>query len=214
MRTRKLTVEQESRLREFFKLTEEFEKSFGKRKKIKSRNLERNLTIMISLSFLLSCGIVVNIYLSYGNIGELLWAAIFFIMISVLALIAMEIFILLKSDNIKKIYEGLVIARMKFSHREAEFEKMKKATDDLLSTIPISSLIVISVIFLSSLLFVFLKNPPNIVSYVVGLIVFLSFIYGMFRSIRTVVNFRRTVDSFISSFQGDTYVKEAEHKVN
>lgn len=214
VKTRNLTLEQENILREFLKLTEEFERSFGKRKKIKSINFEKKLIVMIFLSFLLSFGVIVNIYLSSGGISEFLWISMFLMFLSVFVLILMEVFILFRSDDVKRLYESLIWAKIKFAEKEEELEKIKNVTDALLNSIPSSSLLIISVMFFSSLVFVFLKDPPQIISYIIGLIMGLAFVYGVFRTIKATFRFRQVVNNFIRSFQKVAGLKEAEQKVN
>lgn len=216
VRERKLTEKQENLLKEFFRLTEDFEKNFGKRKRLKSTNFERRLIVVLSLSFILSLGIVVNIYFVADVVNDVLWFVMPFMLISVSVLVGLGTFIMVRADDIKRIYEGLIIAKMKFAEKEAEFEKIKRVTDDLVISIPTCSLLIISVMFFSSLVLTLLKDPPKSVLYAIGFVTVLSFIYGVFRSAKSVINFKRTVDNFIDNFKKEykTELKGPDQKVN
>lgn len=190
----KIKREHKKLLDEFLNLSRKFENSFGGGRQRLSKDAQSRAIIMIVISFVLSLGIAVNIFF-IKDIGETLRLFVVLMVTLASVLMLLSAIIVFKFEEVKKIYDAIALVKIKFPEKKVFLEDLKKSVDDVIKVIPESTLITVSVMFVSSLfLAIFGKNIDTLYKFAIMSSVGLAFLYGLLRTLKVFINFKRYTD--------------------
>ncbi|MCS7214278.1 MAG: hypothetical protein NZ927_08705 [Candidatus Calescibacterium sp.] len=190
----KIKREHKKLLDEFINLTRKFENSFGGGHQKLSKDPQSRAIAMIVISFVLSLGIAANVFF-IKDMGETLRLAVVFMVTLASVLMLLSAILVFKFDEVKKIYAAISLVKIKFPEKKMFLDDLKKSVDDVIKVIPESTLITVSVMFVSSLfLAIFGEKINRLYKLAAMSSVVLAFLYGFLRTLKVFINFKRYSD--------------------
>lgn len=190
----KIKREHKKLLDEFINLTRKFENSFGGGHQKLSKDPQSRAIAMIVISFVLSLGIAANVFF-IKDMGETLRLAVVFMVTLASVLMLLSTILVFKFDEVKKIYAAISLVKIKFPEKKMFLDDLKKSVDDVIKVIPESTLITVSVMFVSSLfLAIFGEKINRLYKLAAMSSVVLAFLYGFLRTLKVFINFKRYSD--------------------